>query len=98
VKEAFRAGIIITAAFRTHATAQIMALQQALIVRRTVLPASVRMFGRAAGIVNLTAPCIEQGFIQAELTGSGRDTDTFSKLQGLVAEFRRVLFAWLLTG
>jgi hypothetical protein len=55
-------------------------------------------FGRAAGIINLTAPCIELGFIQVEFTGSGRDTDTFSKLQGFFAEFRRVLFAWLLTG
>lgn len=42
-KEAFRAGIVIIAAFHTHAPAQIMAFQQPLIVRRTVLRASVRM-------------------------------------------------------
>lgn len=33
MKEAFHTGIVITAAFRTHTPAQIMALQQSLIIR-----------------------------------------------------------------
>lgn len=43
VEEAFRAGIVVTTPFGTHATVQIMPLQQRLIVRRTVLPATICM-------------------------------------------------------
>ena len=46
----------------------------------------------------LHAPCVERGFVQTEFPGSGSNTDTFRKLQGFVAELRRVLFAGLLIG
>ena len=59
VKEAFHAGIIITTAFRTHASSQIMQVQLPLIFRRTVLLASVlctmtfsRRFRRHSAICN----------------------------------------------
>ena len=43
MKEAFHAGIVVTTSFGTHATMQIMPLQQRLIVRRTVLPPAICM-------------------------------------------------------
>lgn len=43
VEEAFRAGIVVTTPFGTHATVQIMLLQQRLIARLTVLAPAVCM-------------------------------------------------------
>ncbi|MBB0409053.1 hypothetical protein G7M15_15100 [Escherichia coli] len=47
-------------------------------------------------LLQLTAPRIELRFIQAEFTGSGSNTDAFSKLQGFTAKLRRMLFTGFL--
>ena len=49
-------------------------------------------------LLQLTAPRIELRFIQAEFTGSGSNTDAFSKLQGFTAKLRRMLFTGFFTG
>ncbi|OAT78955.1 transposase [Mangrovibacter phragmitis] len=45
-----------------------------------------------------TAPVVEPGFIQAEFTGGGSNTDAFSEFQGFIAEFGRVLFTGRFAG
>ncbi|RWR02715.1 transposase [[Pantoea] beijingensis] len=46
-------------------------------------------------------PVVELGFVKAEFTGCGCNTDAFCKLQGFTAKFRRVLLThcfWVDTG
>lgn len=44
----------------------------------------------------LAAPVIELGFVPTEFTSSCSNTDTFCKLQGFAAKFRRMLLTWFL--
>ncbi len=50
-------------------------------------------------IFQLTAPVVELGFIQAEFTGGGSDTNTLSQFQGFIAELGGTVygpFCWLM--